>query len=123
MKIGVGFENTQKEIFAAKVDPRKAHFRISSQLLRRIIINALVFVPVGYVAYYFEQIHMLWFTVMWGGGITLWQVFAYGFFGADFSGRRMEVTNFYSKGTLVFAAIMWSLIIAGVALALYFKAP
>ncbi len=123
MKFGFSFDRTQKLVFSGEVDPSTRQFNIPKHLLRRLIINALVFVPLLLISLYLEQPFGFWFTLFWGGGITLWQVVAYGYFGESFSGHEMDVTRFYSKGTLIFLAVFWSVLITGVVVALYMKVP
>jgi hypothetical protein len=123
MKIGFSFDRTSKEVFRGEVDPATAKFSMPRPLLRRIVTNALVFVPVLFIAFHFEQYFMFWFAIAWAAGITVWQVFAYGYFGEKFMSPEMDVTRVYTKGTLIFAACFWSILIIAVAVALYIKFP
>src|SRR6267143_6002543 len=76
MKFGFSFDRTQKLVFSGEVDPSTRRFNIPKHLLRRLIINALVFVPLLLISVYLEQPFGFWFTLFWGGGITLWQIVA-----------------------------------------------
>lgn len=73
------------------------------------------------LAFYFEQFAAMWLAIAWAVGVGLWQLVFYGYFSKD--ERALEVTNFYSKGTLIFFACFWAALITGVAIALYLKLP
>ena len=123
MKSSYSIDRTQKEVLNAEVDLATARFNVPRHLWRRIIINALVFVPLLVLARYLEQPFMFWFALAWGGGITLWQILFYGFFGNTVSEEELKGTRIYSRGALIFLAIFWTLLIGTVTIALYLKAP
>lgn len=54
-----------------------------------------------------------------------WQLFAYGLFGEKFIDTHVniDVVKHYGKGTLIFVAIVWFLLIVGIVIVLYLKIP
>lgn len=81
--------------------------------------------PLPFIAFYFEQTLVMWFSIIFMGFILGWQIFAYGFFGEKFIDTHMniDVVPFYGKKTLIFIAIAWAMLITGVSVALYLKLP
>lgn len=75
------------------------------------------------IAYYFEQYVVMWIAIIWATGMGLLQVVYYGYSSSPKDEKSLSITNFYSKGTLIFLACYWSVLILGVAIALYLKLP
>jgi hypothetical protein len=116
------FDNTQRQVFSREIDLKRAKFRLAPRVLARIVVGAAPLLLMAFAALYFEQPHMFWFSLMFAFGVVRWQVLVFGFTGES-SIAEMKATNFYSKGTLIFLAIFWTVLILGVAVALYLKFP
>jgi hypothetical protein len=122
MNLRYSFDRTWKVIWRGDVDPATARFRITPKLVWRLVFSLLIFVALAGVALYFEQQAMFWFALAWGGLFTLIQALIYGYFDDPFSAPDTDVTRLYGKGTLLFLAAFWTVLIVVVAIALYIKA-
>src|SRR6266480_4785630 len=123
MRFWYSFDSSRKNLFRAEVDVATAQFSIPPHLVRRITINALVFIPLLGLALYFDQVFAFWFSLAFGVGATLWQVVAYGYFRDSLPTSIAHVSTFYGKGVLVALVIFWSVLILGIAALLYNNAP
>lgn len=116
------FDNTQREVFRREIDFEHAKFHLSPRVTARIALGASPLLLMALAALYFEQPHMFWFSLVFAAGIVGWQVLVFGFSGES-SISELKATHFYSKGTLIFMAVFWSVLIISVAIALYLKFP
>ena len=120
----VRIDKTKREVFLHKIDLKKSKFHISSDSLFSVSLGFVAFIPVIWLAYYFEQFPMMWMAVYAAVFIFVWQLIFYGFTSTNKKKQKtLNVTNFYSKGTLIFLAIFWCALIIGVSIALYLKLP
>lgn len=120
MKRAFSFEFPKRRSFYEEIDLSKA-FAIPQRAVIRITVGALAFVPLMVLAAYLEQWFAFWFAFAWGTFVTLWQVLAYRFVGAS-TEQKLNITNFYSRGALIFVCIVWTLLITFVVVALYIRA-
>lgn len=123
MKFFFSFDRTSKVVFTKEIDLKKDRFFIPKPLRLRLFRNASILLVLPIIAYYFEQMHMVWFSLLWTAAITGWQALAYGYSPKSFLGDELSPTKIYGRGPLIFLVIFWSVLIVSVSIALYLKLP
>ena len=123
MRFGRNFGNRWKDVFRREVDPAIAAFDLPPKWRWKIARNALPFVLMFAIARHYNQVAMSWFSLFFGFIITTWQIVAYGYFRKSLPIAFMHVSTFYGKRYLILLAIFWIILIAGIALRLYWMAP
>lgn len=123
MRWNFSFDRTYREVLSREIDFKKSKFNISRRTLIRISLWSLPLLLVATAGYYFEQYVPMGMAIFAAVFIALWQILFYGFSpNLKDDERVIEVTNHYSKGTLIFFACFWTMLIVGVSVALYLKA-
>ncbi len=123
MKWRVEIDKTQREVFSREVDLKKSPFQLSRRALIRIVLGFAIFLFPIWVAYHFEQYPQMWMAIAFAILVSTWQLLFYGYESSPKDEATLKVTNFYSKGVLIFLAIFWTVLISGVSVALYLKLP
>lgn len=116
------FDKIRKEVYSGTIDASKVKLSLSRRRFLRVFVALLVFVPPAYLAFYFEKIVVMWTAIGWGAFAFLWQLLYWSDVSVPKDKDEFEVANFYGKGTLIFLAVFWSVLIIGVSTALYLKA-
>jgi hypothetical protein len=123
VKLGVRFDNTQREVAEARVVLRRSRFRLDPRLLRRILLWALPFPALAALSVYLEQpIVTTLMPLGFGAFLVLWQILAYGATGGRITPEKLDATRIYPKRVLIVLAIFWAALITFVCVALYVKA-
>ncbi len=123
MKLRFEVDKTQREVFSREVDLKKSRFQLSRRALIRIILGFAIFLLPIWIAYHFEQSPQMWMAIAFAILVSAWQLLFYGYESSPKDEAALKVTNFYSKGVLIFLAIFWTVLIGGVSVALYLKLP
>jgi cytochrome bd-type quinol oxidase subunit 2 len=119
----VEIDKTQREVFSREVDLKKSAFQLSRRALIRIVLGFAIFLLPIWIAYHFEQYPQMWMAIVFAILVSAWQLLFYGYESSPKDEASLKVTNFYSKGVLIFLAIFWAVLISGVSVALYLKVP
>lgn len=100
-------------------------FILSKKLFGKIIARSILMTPLPFIALFFDQIFIMWFSLAFIAIIIGWQLIAYGIFGEKYTDENLNinVVNYYGKRALIFSAICWALIIISASLVLYLKLP
>ncbi len=123
MKSRIETDSTQREVLSREMDIKKSRFQLSRRALNRIVISFVCFLlPIG-IAFHFEQYPQMWMAIAFAILVSAWQLLFYGYESSPKDETVFKATNFYSKGVLIFLAIFWTVLIAGVSVALYLKLP
>jgi hypothetical protein len=123
MRIRAELDNTKRSAFSREIDLKSSRFHLSRHEFLRIILGSSAMLSMAGLAFYFEQYAVMWIAIAWAVAVGLWQLAFYGYMSNPKDKKSLAVTNFYSKGTLIFLASFWTVLIVGVAIALYFKLP
>jgi hypothetical protein len=123
MKWRVEIDRTQREVFTGEADLKQSRFQLSRRALIRIVLGFAIFLLPIWAAYHFEQYPQMWMAIAFAILVSAWQLLFYGYESSPKDEAAFKVTNFYSKGVLIFLAIFWTVLIGGVSVALYLKLP
>ena len=123
MKSRIEIDRTQRDVFSREVDLKKSQFQLSRRALIRIVLGFAIFLLPIWLAYHFEQYPQMWMAIGFAILISAFQLLFYGYESSPKDEAALKVTNFYSKGVLIFLVIFWSVLIGGVSVALYLKLP
>ncbi len=124
MKLEYRFDNSRREVASARIELKRANFRLAPRLLRRILLWALPFPAVAALVPYLGQ--PAWMMILplgFGAFVVFWQVMAYGFSRGQITPEQLEATRLYPKWALIALAIFWTALITFICVALYLKSP
>lgn len=121
--VHVKLDKTKRTAYASKINPKKTSFNLSRHEFFRIIMGTSAVLLMAALAFYFEQYPVMWIAIIWALGVGAWQTLFYGYAPNKKSKKALSVTNFYSKGVLIFLAFFWSSLIIGISIALYYQLP
>ena len=113
------------KVIRHQIDLKDSSFKISRATLIKIIFRCFFILPLPFIALYFKQFHMVWFSILIAVFIIMWQIFAYGFWGDEYIDTHVntDVKKFYGKKTLIFVGVLWFLVIVALSILLYLKLP
>ena len=108
MRIHTKFDKTRRKVLAKEIDLKRSQFNLSRHAFFRIVVGSSAVLLMAVLAFYFEQYVIMWIAIAWSLGVGLWQTAYYGYTSSQKSAKTLEVTNFYSKGVLIFLAFFWA---------------
>lgn len=122
MKLTFRLDDTQRQVARATVDLKRSRFRLDPRLLRRILLGAVPFPALAALNLYVHGLlSVTLLALFFGAFIVLWQIVVFGYSHGQITPKKLQVTNFYPRGVLIFAAIFWATLITFVCVSVYLK--
>ena len=97
--------------------------KISVKYLLRVLLRALIMLPLPIIAVRFDQDIIAWLAAIFIVVVLLLQIAHAWVLGEKNSMVEQNVVRYYGKGTLTFIALFWVLLITAAAYVLYSKLP